>query len=171
MQSTEPSGTLRLIVNGVAAEVPREPDRSLLGVLRDELDVTGPKPGCGEGVCGACTVLVDRRPVRSCRTWVSAAEGHEVLTIEGLAPAGELHPVQRAFLEEGAFQCGYCTPGMILSTVALLESTPAPGDEAIRAGLEDNVCRCGTYPRILAAVQTRRERARRGARGRAGRRA
>ena len=153
MQSTEPSGTVRLIVNRVAADVPGEPDRSLLGVLRDELDVTGPKPGCGEGVCGACTVLVDRQPVRSCRTWLSAAEGHEVLTIEGLAPVGGLHPVQRAFLEEGAFQCGYCTPGMILSTVALLESTPDPGDEAIRAWLEDNVCRCGTYPRILAAVQ------------------
>ena len=153
MQPTAPSGMLRLIVNGVDADVPREPDRSLLGVLRDELDVTGPKPGCGEGVCGACTVLVDRRPVRSCRAWLSAAEGHEVLTIEGLAPAGELHPVQRAFLEEGAFQCGYCTPGMIMSTVALLASTPDPDDEAIRAWLEDNVCRCGTYPRILAAVQ------------------
>ncbi len=153
MRSTESRGTLRLTVNGVAADVDREPDRSLLGVLRDELDVTGPKPGCGEGVCGACTVLLDGQPVRSCRTLVSAAGGGRVLTIEGLAPVGELHPVQRAFLAEGAFQCGYCTPGMILSTVALLESTPQPGAEAIRAWLGDSVCRCGTYPRILSAVQ------------------
>jgi nicotinate dehydrogenase subunit B len=153
VHSTEPSVSLRLIVNGRAVEVARTPDRSLLGVLRDELDVTGPKPGCGEGVCGACTVLVDRQPVRSCRTSVSSAESHEILTIEGLAPAGGLHPVQQAFLAAGAFQCGYCTPGMILSTVALLESTPEPGDEAIHAGLEGDVCRCGTYPRILAAVQ------------------
>ena len=123
------------------------------GVLRDELDITGPKPGCGEGVCGACTVLVDGQPVRSCRASVSGAEGHEVLTIEGLAPPGGLHPVQQAFLAEGAFQCGYCTPGMILSAVALLESAPEPADDAIRAVLEDHVCRCGTYPRILAAVQ------------------
>jgi len=153
VQSTEPSGTLRLLVNGAAAEVPREPDRSLLEVLRDELDVTGPKPGCGEGVCGACTVLIDRDPVRSCQTWLSAADAREVLTIEGLAQAGVLHLVQQAFLEEGAFQCGYCTPGMILSTAALLESTPDPTDAAIRAGLEGNVCRCGTYVRILAAVR------------------
>ncbi|HJW21399.1 MAG TPA: molybdopterin cofactor-binding domain-containing protein [Candidatus Limnocylindrales bacterium] len=153
MQPTEPSSSLRLVVNGVATEVTREPDRSLLGVLRDELDVTGPKPGCGEGVCGACTVLLDDRPVRSCRTWLSAAAGRPVLTIEGLAAPGAMHPVQQAFLDEGAFQCGYCTPGMILSTVALLEATPEPDDAAIRAGLADNVCRCGTYPRILAAVR------------------
>jgi CO/xanthine dehydrogenase Mo-binding subunit/aerobic-type carbon monoxide dehydrogenase small subunit (CoxS/CutS family) len=153
VQSTEPPAALRLAVNGVGAAVPLQPDRSLLGVLRDELGVTGPKPGCGEGVCGACTVLVDGRPVRACRTPVSDAEGHEVVTIEGLARAGELHPVQRAFLEEGAFQCGYCTPGMILSSVALLQSTPGASDDAIRAGLEDNVCRCGTYPRVLAAVR------------------
>ncbi|MFL5750333.1 MAG: molybdopterin cofactor-binding domain-containing protein [Chloroflexota bacterium] len=152
MQSTELSSAIHLTVNGVASVVPRDPERSLLGVLRDELDVTGPKPGCGEGVCGACTVLVDGRPVRSCVTSASAAEGVEVVTAEGLAPAGELHPVQRAFLKEGAFQCGYCTPGMILSTVALLETDPRADEDAIRAGLEGNVCRCGTYPRILAAA-------------------
>jgi len=153
VQSTEPSGALRLIVNGAEAAVPREPDRSLLGVLRDELDVTGPKPGCGEGVCGACTVLVDGQPVRSCRTSIAAAEDHDVLTVEGLATGGDLHPVQRAFLAEGAFQCGYCTPGMLLSTVALLASASQPSDDEIRAGLTDHVCRCGTYPRILAAVR------------------
>jgi nicotinate dehydrogenase subunit B len=149
---TEPSAIVRLSVNGVRAALPREPHRSLLGVLRDELDVTGPKPGCGEGVCGACTVLLDGEPARSCQTPVAAVDGRDVLTIEGLAAAGELHPVQRAFLEEGAFQCGYCTPGMILSTIALLEAQPDADDDAIRAGLADNVCRCGTYPRILAAV-------------------
>jgi nicotinate dehydrogenase subunit B len=149
---TEPSAIVRLSVNGVRAALPREPHRSLLGVLRDELDVTGPKPGCGEGVCGACAVLLDGEPARSCQTPVAAVDGRNVLTIEGLAAAGELHPVQRAFLEEGAFQCGYCTPGMILSTIALLEAQPDADDDAIRAGLADNVCRCGTYPRILAAV-------------------
>jgi nicotinate dehydrogenase subunit B len=144
---------LQLVVNGVAAEVPREPLRSLLGVLRDELEVTGPKPGCGEGVCGACTVLVDGQPVRSCRTWLADVTGRAVTTIEGLAANGRLHPVQQAFLDEGAFQCGYCTPGMILSTVTLRRATPEPDDDGIRAGLADNVCRCGTYPRILAAVR------------------
>jgi CO/xanthine dehydrogenase Mo-binding subunit/aerobic-type carbon monoxide dehydrogenase small subunit (CoxS/CutS family) len=153
VQLSAPPGSIRLSVNGITAKVPREPDRSLLGVLREELDVTGPKPGCREGVCGACTVLADGRPLRSCRTPLSAVDGAEILTIEGLADAGELHPVQRAFLEAGAFQCGYCTPGMILSSVALLSSRPSPDEDAIRAGLADNVCRCGTYPRILAAVR------------------
>jgi len=152
VQANEGSGTVRLMVNGVITQVLLDPDRSLLDVLRDELDVTGPKPGCGEGVCGACTVLLDGEPIRSCRTAVAAVDGRGVLTIEGLAPPGELHPVQRAFLEHGAFQCGYCTPGMILSAVALHEATADPGDESIRAALEGNICRCGTYRRILAAV-------------------
>jgi isoquinoline 1-oxidoreductase len=153
VQLSAPPGSIRLSVNGITTEVPRDPNRSLLDVLREELDVTGPKPGCGEGVCGACTVLTDGRPLRSCRTPLSAVDGAEILTIEGLADAGELHPIQRAFLEAGAFQCGYCTPGMILSSVALLSSTSSPDDDMIRAGLADNVCRCGTYPRILAAVR------------------
>src|SRR3954463_12737056 len=122
MQPTELATPLRLVVNGAAADVPRHPDRRLLDVLRDELDVTGPKPGCGEGVCGACIVLIDGAPVRSCRTSVGTVDGRGGLTIEGLARAGELHPVQEAFLGEGAFQCGFCTPGMILSTVSLLAS-------------------------------------------------
>jgi aerobic-type carbon monoxide dehydrogenase small subunit (CoxS/CutS family) len=152
VQSIQPSGTLRLTVNGVAAEVPREPDRSLLGVLRDELDVTGPKPGCGEGVCGACTVLIDRRPVRSCRVSASVADGSDVLTVEGLASGDELHPVQRAFLEEGAFQCGYCTPGMVLASRRLLEENQQPSDEEISLALAGNVCRCGCYVKIVDAV-------------------
>jgi nicotinate dehydrogenase subunit B len=158
MSASQAPDRLPFVVNGVAAEVPREPVRSLLDVLRDELDVTGPKPGCGEGVCGACTVLVDGQPVRSCRTWLTDVTGRAVTTIEGLAADGRLHPVQQAFLDEGAFQCGYCTPGMILSTVALLRSTPKPDDDEIRAGLADNVCRCGTYARILAAVRRAAQR-------------
>jgi nicotinate dehydrogenase subunit B len=155
VQQSERSDTFALTVNGVTTSVVDQPDRSLLEVLRDELDVTGPKPGCGEGVCGACTVLLDGEPVRSCRTPVSAVDGRRVLTIEGLSGRGELHPVQAAFLEQGAFQCGYCTPGMILSAVALLDTTPDPDDEVIRAALDDNVCRCGAYARILAAVSQR----------------
>jgi isoquinoline 1-oxidoreductase len=144
---------MQLTVNGLGREVARDEDRSLLEVLRDDLDVPGPKPGCGEGVCGACTVLLDGEPVRSCRVPLSDADGRVVLTIEGLASGADLHRVQQAFLEHGAFQCGYCTPGMILSAAALLGSMPHPDDDAIRAGLDDNVCRCGTYPRILEAVR------------------
>jgi isoquinoline 1-oxidoreductase len=158
MSPSPAPGRLRFDLNGVGAEVPGEPERSLLGVLRDELDVTGPKPGCGEGVCGACTVLVDGAPVRSCRTSLADVSGRVVTTTEGLAADGRLHPVQQAFLDEGAFQCGYCAPGMILSTVALLGATPNPDDDAIRAGLADNICRCGTYPRILAAVRRAAQR-------------
>jgi nicotinate dehydrogenase subunit B len=157
VQSTEAAATMRLVVNGVARDVPIEPERSLLTVLRDELDITGPKPGCGEGVCGACTVLIDGRAVRTCRALLREAEGRRMLTIEGLAPAGELHPMQQAFLDAGAFQCGYCTPGMILSAVSLLEATPDADEAAIRAGLQGNVCRCGTYARILTAVQAARD--------------
>ena len=142
-----------MTVNGVDREVRRDADQSLLESLRDQLDVTGPKPGCGEGVCGACTVLLDGVPIRSCVTSVEDADGRDVTTIEGLAPVGELHPVQQAFLDHGAFQCGYCTPGMILATVGLLGSTSEPTEDAIRAALEGNVCRCGSYVRILAAAR------------------
>jgi aerobic-type carbon monoxide dehydrogenase small subunit (CoxS/CutS family) len=129
------------------------PDETLLEVLRDRLQLTGTKYGCGEGQCGACTVLLDGRAVRSCRVAVSAAAGKKVTTIEGLERDGRLHPVQAAFLEVEAFQCGYCTPGMIMAAVALLESQPDPSAEDVASRLVGNVCRCGTYPRIAAAVR------------------
>ena len=121
--------------------------------MRDDLGLTGTKYGCGEGQCAACTVLLDGQPVRSCITRVSAAEGKRVLTIEGLAPAGALHPVQQAFLDADAMQCGWCTPGMILGTVALLQRTPNPTEAEVVAGMNGHICRCGTYPRIIRAVR------------------
>jgi len=129
------------------------PDRSLLSVLRDELDLTGAKYGCGEGQCGACTVLLDGSPVRSCITRVSEAAGKRITTIEGLEREGRLHPLQEAFLETGAMQCGYCTPGMIMSGVSLLGKNAAPTEAEIIHGMQGNICRCGTYPRIVAAVR------------------
>jgi nicotinate dehydrogenase subunit B len=158
---TEPvAETLQFVVNGVPREVPALPDRGLLGVLRDELGLTGAKPGCGEGMCGACTVLVDGRPERSCRAQVAEAAGHSVLTIEGLAAGGRLHPVQQAFLETEAMQCGYCTAGMIMATVALLAENPDPDEACIREALAFNACRCCTYPRIRQAVGRAAELAR-----------
>ena len=145
-------GALVLIVNGTHKSVQAPPEESLLSVLRNRLELTGTKYGCGEGQCGACTVLLDGRPVRSCQTPVSEAAGKKITTIEGLTRNGKLHPVQAAFLEEEAFQCGYCTPGMIVSTVALLESNPNPQRGDVVGHLSGNICRCGTYPRILAAV-------------------
>jgi len=129
------------------------PDRSLLSVLRDELDLTGAKYGCGEGQCGACTVLLDGSPVRSCITRVSEAAGKRIATIEGLEREGRLHPLQEAFLETGAMQCGYCTPGMIMSGVSLLGKNAAPTEAEIIHGMQGHICRCGTYPRIVAAVR------------------
>jgi aerobic-type carbon monoxide dehydrogenase small subunit (CoxS/CutS family) len=143
---------LTILVNGRERRVAAPPKESLLAVLRDRLELTGTKYGCGEGMCGACTVLLDGRAVRSCRTPVSAAAGKQVTTIEGLERDGQLHPVQQAFLEAEAFQCGYCTPGMIVAAVALLGSQPNPSAEEIAARLAGNVCRCGTYPRIVQAV-------------------
>jgi len=142
-----------LEVNGAghSLEVPAE--RSLLSVLRDELDLTGTKYGCGEGQCGACTVLLDGRPVRSCRTNVGFVGKRKITTIEGLEQNGHLHPVQQAFLESEAFQCAYCTSGMIISAVGLLGRTPHPTEEEIRNQMNGNVCRCGTYSRIIAAVK------------------
>jgi len=144
---------LVLLVNGKQQHVNAPPDEPLLSVLRNRLELTGSKYGCGEGRCGACTVLMDGTPVRSCRTPVSQAAGKKITTIEGLEQNGRLHPVQQAFLSQEALQCGYCTSGMIMATVALLQSTPTPGDEQIARALNGNVCRCGTYPRILAAVK------------------
>ena len=142
-----------LLVNGAEHRIDVPVDLSLLSVLRNELNLTGTKYGCGEGQCGACTVLLDGKPVRSCRTSVVAAAGKKITTIEGLEQNGRLHPVQQAFLDVEAFQCGYCTSGMVLSSVALLNSNPNPREEDIIRFMNGNICRCGTYPRIIAAVQ------------------
>ncbi len=128
-------------------------ERPLLWVLRTDLGLTGTKFGCGEGHCGACTVLLDRNAVRSCQVQVKQVNRREVLTIEGLAKAGKLHPLQRAFLDHDALQCGYCTPGMILSALDLLTAHPAPSREQIVRGMEDNLCRCGAHTRILRAIE------------------
>jgi aerobic-type carbon monoxide dehydrogenase small subunit (CoxS/CutS family) len=144
---------LELHVNGERHRLEVDPGKSLLGVLREDLDLTGSKYGCGEGQCGACTVLLDGRPVRSCVTPVGSVGAAPVLTIEGLELNGQLHPVQEAFLAEGALQCGYCTAGMIMSAVGLLRLERDPDEAEIRRALEGNVCRCGTYTRIIASVQ------------------
>jgi aerobic-type carbon monoxide dehydrogenase small subunit (CoxS/CutS family) len=142
-----------LHVNGTARPVDADAARSLLSVLRDDLGLTGAKYGCGEGHCGACTVLVDGRPVRSCNTKVESAAQKKVSTIEGLAVGEKLHALQEAFLEAGAMQCGYCTPGMIMSALALLNNNPEPTREDIVRWMTGNICRCGTYTRIVAAVE------------------
>src|SRR5579863_7812289 len=146
----EPGFTIT--VNGVAREVAAGPERSLLEVLREELGVMGPKPGCGEGACGACTVLLGRRAVTACTTPAGAAAGNQVTTVEGLAEDGLLHPVQQAWLETGALQCGYCTAGWLAGCAVLLARVPHPDDARIDAELAGHVCRCCTYPRIRAAV-------------------
>ena len=143
----------KLIVNGREHTIDSPPDRPLLWVLREDLQLTGTKYGCGEGECGACTVLVDGEAVRSCRARVGALAGKQITTIEALAPAdGQLHPVQQAFLDHQAFQCAYCTPGMIMASVGFLKKTPQPTEQQVREGLKGNMCRCGTYPRIVSAV-------------------
>jgi aerobic-type carbon monoxide dehydrogenase small subunit (CoxS/CutS family) len=142
-----------LTVNGKPRRVDAPPDEPLLSVLRNRLDLTGTKYGCGEGQCGACMVLIDGQAVPSCQTQVSEAAGKKIVTIEGLAQNGKLHPVQAAFLETEAFQCGYCTSGMIVACVALLKANAKPTDAQIVEGLERNVCRCGTHNRIVAAVK------------------
>ena len=144
---------LDLDVNGTRRAVDVDPARTLLSVLREELELTGTKYGCGEGQCGACTVLLGDRAVRSCMTPVSRAAGTRITTIEGIERNGGLHPLQQAFIDEGALQCGYCTPGMIMSGVALLAATPAPSAPEIARAMEGNVCRCGPYPRVVAAIQ------------------
>lgn len=142
-----------LLVNGKRFRVDTDPDRSLLFVLREDLNLTGAKYGCGEGQCGACTVLIEGAAVRACITPVGKLAGKQITTIEGLSQGGKLHPLQEAFIEADAMQCGYCTPGMILSGVSLLRKDPAPTEARIKQGLQGNVCRCGTYPRIVAAVR------------------
>jgi aerobic-type carbon monoxide dehydrogenase small subunit (CoxS/CutS family) len=141
-----------LNVNGSRLRVSADSEKSLLSVLRDDLDLTGSKYGCGEGQCGACTVLVGGQPARSCVTQVGAVADKPITTIEGLESNGRLHPLQQAFLDADAFQCGYCTSGMIMSGVALLNKTPNPGEQEIIRSMEGNVCRCGAYPRIVAAI-------------------
>jgi aerobic-type carbon monoxide dehydrogenase small subunit (CoxS/CutS family) len=143
-----------LLVNGVRHTIDAQPDRTLLTVLRDELDLTGTKYGCGEGQCGACTVMLEDRALRSCQTSVSVALGKRITTIEGLEQHGRLHPLQEAFLEHEAMQCGYCTSGMIVSGAALLKRNPNPTEQEIAQAMQGNVCRCGTYPRIVAAMQS-----------------
>ena len=142
-----------LHVNGARRRIDADAERPLLSVLRDDLDLTGSKYGCGEGRCGACTVLIDGRPARSCVTPVSAAAGKPIRTIEGLANGDHLHPLQQAFLRADALQCGYCTSGMIMSALALLSQEPRPSREDIIRFMGGNICRCGTYPRIVTAIQ------------------
>jgi len=142
-----------LNVNGVKREVNADPDVALLTVLRDHLDLTGSKYGCGEGACGACTVLINDNPTRSCITPVGNAINKEIITIEGLEKNGKLHPVQEAFLKTDAFQCSYCASGMIMTVAALLEKNNDPTDDAIIKAMNGNICRCGTYPYILKAIK------------------
>lgn len=146
------SQPIQVEINGQRRRIESEPEISLLTVLRDRLGLTGSKYGCGEGNCGACTVLVDGMPRRSCITPVSAVSGKSITTIEGLEESGRLHPVQQAFLDAEAFQCAYCTSGMIMASVALLKRNPNPSRVEIEQALEGNICRCGTHPRILEAV-------------------
>ena len=142
-----------LNVNGKKLTVDVDSTASLLSVLRNELDLTGSKYGCGEGQCGACTVLVDGNPRRSCSMPIGKAAGHAITTIEGLASNGRLHPLQKSFLDVGAFQCAYCTSGMLMSASALLSKNPKPNREDIVSGMNGNICRCGTYQRIIEAIQ------------------
>jgi carbon-monoxide dehydrogenase small subunit len=146
--------SLTLTVNNEANKVTTSPNRTLLEVLRDDLHLTGAKESCGEGACGSCTVLVDGQPVRSCLTLAVAMEGKKITTIEGLAQGGKLHPVQAAFVEQHAIQCGFCSPGMILTSQALLNNNPNPAEGEIRRAISGNVCRCTGYAKIVKAVQS-----------------
>ena len=149
---------LRTVVNGREIEASVKPNQTLLEWLRDDLRLRGSREGCGVGVCGSCTVLVDGRPVSSCLMLATNAEGKEIQTIEGLAKGDELDPVQQAFLDQQAFQCGYCTSGMIMATKALLSSNPTPSEEEVRDYLSGNICRCGTYQEVMAAIKTLAEK-------------
>jgi xanthine dehydrogenase YagT iron-sulfur-binding subunit len=150
---------LTLRVNGKSAQVCVEPRRTLLSVLREELGLTGAKRGCGRGECGACTVILDGETVYACSTLAIDCEGREIRTIEGLAQGGQLHPVQEAFIENDGYQCGFCTPGQVMSAVALLECHPQPTEDLVRREMAGNVCRCGAYPNIVRSVlaTTRKE--------------
>lgn len=144
---------MNISINNVIHEIKASPEHSLLDVLRQEVKLTGTKYGCGEGNCGACTVLIDGEPMRSCITSVGSVTGREVTTVEGLAEDGHLNLVQKAFVENSAFQCGYCTPGFVISATALLSKNSAPDISEIKSALSGHICRCGAYVRILKAVQ------------------
>ncbi len=144
---------LSFTLNGLPVDAIVRPTETLLDVLREKLGVTGPKRGCDDGDCGTCTVLIDGEPVRSCLTIALTVEGKEVLTVEGLSMDGDLHPLQKAFHEHGAFQCGFCTPGMLMSAKALLDSNPNPSRDEIRIYMSGNLCRCGGYEEIVEAIQ------------------
>jgi aerobic-type carbon monoxide dehydrogenase small subunit (CoxS/CutS family) len=146
--------TITFKLNGKKTELSTDPNQTLLWVLRNHFGLTGTKFGCGIGFCGACTVLINNEPVRSCMVPVSEASGKSIVTIEGLAEKGRLHPLQEAFMEHDALQCGYCTSGMIMTAAGLLKKNPSPSREEIINGLEDNLCRCGAHNRIIDAVQT-----------------
>jgi aerobic-type carbon monoxide dehydrogenase small subunit (CoxS/CutS family) len=146
--------TISFELNGKKTDVLIDPGQTLLWVLRNHFGLTGTKFGCGMGFCGSCTVLIDKEPVRSCQVPVSEVAGKKVVTIEGLAADGKLHPIQKAFIEHDALQCGYCTPGMIMSATGLLLKNPSPTTQEIKDGLENNLCRCGAHVRIIEAVQT-----------------
>lgn len=143
----------RIVLNGAGRRLQAPAGLSLLDLIRDYAGLTGAKYGCGEGQCGACTVLLNGRAVSACITPAEAARGAEVDTVEGLAKGGRLHPVQRAFLELSALQCGFCTPGMIMGAVALLGTIPEPSEEQVKAGMAKHICRCGAYPRIVEAIR------------------
>jgi aerobic-type carbon monoxide dehydrogenase small subunit (CoxS/CutS family) len=147
------AATVTFTVNGREHKIGAAPDTPLLYVLRDALGLTGTKYGCGAETCGSCSVLIDGTRAFSCQVPVGEITGKAVVTIEGLGTGDDLHPLQRAFINEGAFQCGYCTPGMIIAASALLETDPAPDDAAIRTALQDNLCRCGSHPNVIAAVK------------------
>lgn len=149
------------VLNGRPVTVKAPPAKSLLRVLREDLGITSVKPGCEAGECGACTVLFDGKAVTSCLVMISQVEGHEVTTVEGLSKEGRLDPLQEKFIEEGALQCGYCTPGFIMSAKALLNENPNPSEEEILEAISGNICRCGAYPRIVSAIK----RAARGEKG------
>ena len=146
--------TIKFQLNGKKTEAMIDPTQTLLWVLRNHFGLTGTKFGCGMGFCGACTVLIDNEPVRSCQLSVGDAAGKNVVTIEGLAINGKLHPVQEAFVKHDALQCGYCTPGMIMNATGLLIKNPAPSVQEIKDEMENNLCRCGAHMRIIEAVQT-----------------
>lgn len=146
--------SVRFGLNGRSIDIDTDEERTLLWVLRTDFALTGTKYGCGQGFCGACSVLVDGKAVRSCLTALKDVAGRNVLTIEGLSRKGQLHPLQQAFIDHGAFQCGYCTSGMLLAAVALLHATPNPSRDAIVAQLDQNLCRCGAHQRIIAAVES-----------------